>query len=285
MHSVTTDFFKTQSGNFSDLFELAEDGVWYAKGHEDFAFLEDDGTDWSNIEEKSFWYRHRARLFAEVIKQYQPTGSIYEIGAGNGAVSMALQNEGYDIVAIEPTVQWAVTAKHRGVKNVICSKIENAGFEDGQFSNVGIFDVLEHIPNDAEFLAYIRKLMPVGGRMYCAVPAYKVLWSNEDDYAGHYRRYSLKDLSRKLENAGFVLEYKTYFFRPLIVPIFLLRSIPSLWGLRGQRTSASSERDHCPSEGIISKLLNKLLDDEFLGVVNGGGYKFGASCLVVARAC
>lgn len=282
---MMTDSFKIQPDSFSDLLQLAEDGVWYAKGHKDFAFIEDDVTDWRNLEEKSFWYRHRARLFAEIIKQYPPIGPIYEVGAGNGSVSITLQNEGHDIVAIEPTVWCAVTAKHRGVKNVICSNIENAGFKDGQFSNVGIFDVLEHIPNDAEFLAYIRKLMPVDGRMYCAVPAYKILWSNEDDYVGHYRRYGLKDLSRKLENAGFVLEYKTYFFRPLIVPIFLLRSIPSLWGLRGKRTSASSEREHCPPGGIISKLLNKFLDDEFLCIVNGGSYKFGASCLVVARAC
>lgn len=112
------------------------------QGTQDFAYLKNDDTDWASLQNVSFWFRHRERLFVEVVRRYPPTGLIYEVGAGDGSVSRALQNAGHDIVAIEPTVGRAKAAKRQGVRNVVCATIENAGFDDGQFSNVGLFDVL-----------------------------------------------------------------------------------------------------------------------------------------------
>lgn len=269
----------------TDQLELAEDGIWYSRGHQDFGFLSDDDTDWVQIEDASFWYKHRSRIFSEVIRQYPPTGALYEIGAGNGAMSITLQNEGYPIIAVEPTVEWARNAKRRGVQNVICSKIESAGITAGGLSNVGLFDVLEHIPNDAEFLTYVRSLMPLSGRIYCAVPAYNLLWSNEDDYAGHVRRYQLTDLCRKLTSAGFEVEYKNYYFSALIFPIFLLRALPSWLGLRRKRNSGTSQREHnLPDGSMASKLINGLLEKELRSVRQGAQSRWGASCIVVAKA-
>lgn len=270
---------------FSDSLRLAEDGIWYADNHMDFAFLEEDDTDWARLQEVSFWYQHRAKVFIEVINRFPPKGSIYEIGAGDGSVSITLQNNGYEVVAIEPTVRCAKMTKQRGAKNVICSTIENAKFDTDQLSNVGLFDVLEHIPNDIELLSRIRKLMPVGGRLYCSVPAYNVLWSKEDEYAGHFQRYTLKKLCNKIENSGFSIEYGSYFFRPLVLPILLFRAIPTALGVRSDRTPENSEREHCPPKGLISIALNKCLEQELSGIANGKSYKFGASCLLVAKAC
>lgn len=280
-----TDSHLQPLNSIYDYLQMAEDGIWYSNEHKDLGFLENDNTDWERIQDVSFWYRHRERVFAEVIKRYPPKGSIYEIGAGDGSVAIVLQNNGYDIVAIEPTVRCARTAKRRGVKNVICSSIENTGFNSVQFPNVGLFDVLEHIDNDIEFLSKIRKSMSAGGRLYCAVPAYHILWSKEDDYAGHCRRYTSDNLCRKIKSCGFEVEYKTYYFKPLIAPIFLLRTIPSALHLRGSRTPESSEQDHSLPDGFASRILNKLLCNEVKVISNGGSYLYGASFLMVAKAC
>lgn len=282
---MTTDSHLQPLGNIYDHLQLADDGIWYSDGHKDLSFLDEDNTDWERLQEVSFWYQHREKVFAEVIKRYPPEGPIYEIGAGDGSVAIALQNNGYEVVAIEPTVRCAKTAKRRGVKNVVCSRIENAEFDTAQFSNVGLFDVLEHIPNEIEFLSNIRKLMPVGGRFYCAVPAYNILWSKEDDYAGHCRRYISSELYCKIKSCGFSIEYETYFFKPLIAPIFLLRAIPTALGLRNDRTPESSKKDHSLPDGVVSKILNKLLSDELQVISGGGSYRYGASILMVAKAC
>lgn len=269
----------------TDRLELAEDGIWYAKGHEDFGFLKDDETDWTQIEDASFWYQHRARIFSQVIGQYPPKGKLFEIGAGNGAISIALQNHGYQVVAVEPTVDWARNAKRRGVLNVVCSRIENTGISAGDLSNVGLFDVLEHIPDDIDFLSKVRSLMPLSGRIYCAVPAYQFLWSNEDACAGHMRRYRLSELCQKLTAAGFEVEYKNYYFTALVIPIFLLRALPSWLGFRTQRNVARSQQEHClPKAGLATKLINLLLERELETFHRKGKSRWGASCMVVARA-
>lgn len=55
---MTTKSFKYQGRGFSDLFRLEGDGIWYAKGHEDFAYLKNDDTDWASLQNVSFWFRH-----------------------------------------------------------------------------------------------------------------------------------------------------------------------------------------------------------------------------------
>jgi len=36
-----------------------------------------------------------------------------------------------------------------------------------------------------------------GGTLILTVPTYKILWSNEDSEAGHYRRYKIKEIKNK----------------------------------------------------------------------------------------
>lgn len=268
------------SGNL----DLAHDGIWYARGHQDLRYLEQDDTDWLLIEEKSFWYQHRSKLFVEIAKRYPPSGEIFEVGAGHGAVSIALQNAGFRVIAVEPTINWARYARGTGIKEVVCATLENSGFGVGALSNVGMFDVLEHIPNDVEYLRYVRSLMKSGGRFYCAVPAHNLLWSNEDEYAGHHRRYALGDLCHKIDSAGFEIEYGTYYFRPLVLPILLLRSLPTALGLRSTRTPGASQREHCLQPGMVSRGITRLLAGELKAIATGGRIRFGASCVVVARA-
>jgi SAM-dependent methyltransferase len=259
-------------------------GFWTAPGHEDLRFIEADPTEWHVIEEASFWYTHRNRVFLTVISKHPPQGPIFEIGAGNGTVTMALQEAGYPVVGIEPTVRFAENASRRGVRQVVCATLEDAQFTSGTLPNVGMFDVLEHIQDDLQQLRRVRKVMRRGGRIYCAVPAWKLLWSAEDAAAEHVRRYSLGELQAKLGAAGFDVEFTTYYFRSLVLPIFIMRSLPSLLGVRGPRTAASSRRDHVLKPGLVSRSLQHLLDREIQILSSGRRIAVGASYLIVAKA-
>ena len=126
----------------------------------------------------------------------------------------------------------AQEAARRGVSTVACATFDTAGFKDQSLPSAGIFDVLEHVEDDVGFLKNIhRKLVP-GGRLFITVPAYNYLWSEADEYAGHYRRYSCTDIESLLRASGYDVLFSSYFFSLLLAPIFLLRSIPFKLGRR-----------------------------------------------------
>ena len=277
----------TGSHDLSQLAEnlvMVEDGFWVSPGHKDLKFVEAETTDWLGIEETSYWYAHRNRCFLAVIRRYPPRGALFEIGAGNGSVALAIQNAGFPVVALEPTVRLARNSMKRGLRTVICSDLENAQFRPGVLANVGMFDVLEHVPEDVTYLRSLRHMMPLGGRFYCAVPAWRLLWSHEDEAASHVRRFSLGELEGKIAGAGFAIEYSTYYFAALLVPIFLLRALPTWLGLRKPRSPETSVNEHMLRSGIVSRLAQKVLDLEVQWLESAHRVVLGASCFVVARA-
>jgi len=67
----------------------------------------------NNIEENSFWYRHRNNCILKIIELFKPKGAIFEIGGGNGYVSKAIVDKGFDIGLIEPDYYGVLNAKKR----------------------------------------------------------------------------------------------------------------------------------------------------------------------------
>lgn len=269
----------------ADNLNLSPEGIWVAPKPADFAFLPYDKTDWVQVQQNSFWYQHRNNCLKELLKNFPPSGVLLEVGAGDGFVSLGLQQSGIRVVAIEPDIKQARNAKLRGVENVISAKVDDVEWKPGCVSGVGLFDVLEHIEDEIVFLRQIRhQLLKPGGRLYVSVPAYKWLWSKEDNEACHLRRYTMNTLRNRLEATGFMIEYATYFFSVLVVPIFLFRSLPTWLGIRPDRTHLSSYHEHHLKIPVVTDVLNYFLSREVKAVRNKSIKLFGVSCLVVARA-
>lgn len=268
----------------SDNLNLSPEGIWVGPRSTYFRFLPDDPTDWVQVQEQSFWYGHRNNCLKEIFKNFPQEGIALEVGAGDGFVSLGLQQMGMEVVAVEPDIKRARNAKLRGVENVISAKLEDIKWKPGSVGGVGLFDVLEHIEDDVAFLRQVKGMLKLGGRLYVSVPAYRWLWSKEDNEAGHLRRYTLGTLRKKLEMAGFVVEYASYFFGVLAVPILLLRSFPSRLGIRKNRTHLSNCREHQPKIPVVTNALNYFLSREVQAIRNKSIKLFGASCLVVATS-
>lgn len=145
---------------------------------------------------------------------------------------------------------------------------------------MGLFDVLEHIENDIGFLTLIYEKLKNNGLLYCTVPAYTFLWSAEDVDAGHFRRYLKSKLCNKLNSCGFKIEYATYFFSILPIPIFLFRTIPSL--IHKKKTSSQEKNcsEHNKGQG---SLFQKIWEMELKLIEKKRRIPFGGSCFVVAR--
>jgi SAM-dependent methyltransferase len=260
------------------------DGIWFAAGDVDQGFASEDKTDWVEVEDRSFWYRYRNDVVLDTLSRYPPAGWLFEIGAGNGAVCAAAQAAHWPVVAVDPTVAWARNARRRGLDHVVCAHFQKAGFAPGALENVSLFDVLEHIEDDTGFLAELRGLMPAGGRLYLAVPAYGFLWSREDELSGHLRRYRASQLEERVAAAGFRVEYRTHFFAPLLPAILFARALPYRLGLVKDRTHESSAADHGVSDSLPVKLMRAALNAELALLRKGVRLPVGASLLLVARA-
>lgn len=264
--------------------ELHQDGVWTARTHSSVSYPEIGNESCFTVEEYSFWFRHRNDCILHAIRSFPPAGTFFDVGGGNGYVARALQEIGMDVVLIEPGPMGVRNAIKRGVRHVIRSTLQDAGFFAETLPAVGLFDVLEHIHDDRAFLTRINHLLVPSGRVYITVPVSRLLWSHEDENAGHCRRYTLQNLSRTLEECGYEVEFASYFFGFLLIPILLARVLPYRLGLKrksGER--GVSTLDHRPANRYVERALQMLTHRELSRIAAGNPPSSGASCLVVAR--
>ena len=236
------------------------------------------------MEEESFWFRHRNRVITAALGRYPPgAGPIIDVGAGNAYVSAAMERAGFPTLAVEPNPAGATNALRR-VPNVLCGAFPSAAFRPRVAGGIALFDVLEHIETDRQFLHSLRPYLSENGRLYLTTPSYSWLWSDHDRLSGHYRRYTLDSLTRVLHDAGYRVEYGTYFFWSLPLPILLFRALPSKWRKRDDTTFASDRTQHAAGGGGLRKLAEASFSFEVRRIARGATMPFGGSCLVVASA-
>jgi 2-polyprenyl-3-methyl-5-hydroxy-6-metoxy-1,4-benzoquinol methylase len=258
-------------------------GFWVSKNQSDISYPDHGNRHYIKIEDTSFWFRHRNNCIVSAMHQYPPSGSIFDIGGGNGIVSHAIKSAGMSPIILEPGLDGALNAQSRGLCPIIVSTLQDAGFIPESIHAAGLFDVLEHIENDVSFLKDVEKLLYPGGRVFLTVPAYNILHSNEDDEAGHFRRYTKRTLSRCVKAAGLEVEYASYFFAILPLPIFLFRTLPSYFSRTQQNSNQRDRSEHAPPPHIFGKLLDALFTCETWLISKRMSIPFGGSCMLVAR--
>lgn len=279
---MDTEFFD-YTRKASDL--KFSEGIWYANKNTAVSYPEEGNSLSFQLEESSWWFNNRNKLIVSLVRKYSQNKLFWDIGGGNGFVSKGLQDAGQKVVLVEPGPAGAANARKRNIEQIICATLEESGIRPNTIEAAGLFDVVEHIENDGMFLKSIANSMAHGGLLYITVPAYRFLWSNDDDYAGHYRRYTLKSLRDLLQNSGFEPVRQTYFYSLLIFPIFIARTI-------GQRIKKQTPRDvgtieKAQSEHVSGALVNGIIswlwsiERSLIGL--GIRLPFGASCLVVYR--
>lgn len=230
------------------------------------------------VEDQSFWFAHRNRVIAACILRFPPAaGPLLDVGAGNGYVASALERLGIATVAIEPSDRGAANAAKRGLANVVCGALPSEAFRTKTAGGIGLFDVIEHVQHDSDWLAALRAYVAPGGRVYMTVPAYSWLWSDIDEYSGHYRRYTTSQLCQLLESAGFIVEFSSYFFWCLPLPMYLLRTLR-------RSPSAGGGQEHTAGGTFVRGVMSACLALEAKLIARGRSVPFGASCIVVGRA-
>jgi hypothetical protein len=264
--------------------ELGQDGWWSSRRLSGVSYPEQGNALCFSVEDSSFWFRHRNRCILEAIRLFPPSGALFDVGGGNGYVARAIQESGIEVVLVEPGLAGVRNALKRGIRQVVRATLEDAGVLDETLPAVGLFDVVEHIGDDSGFLTGINRLVITGGRVYVTVPAYDWLWSGEDILAGHSRRYTVPKLRRLLEDSGYTVEFATYFFGFLPLPILFRRVLPYRLGFAPKGVAEGDVRsDHELGYPLVARILHILTRRELSRIAELRALRMGASCLVVGR--
>lgn len=72
-----------------------------------------------------------------------------------------------------------------------------------RFDCIVACEVLEHVPDEANFLRRVRDSLAPGGQLLLSVPAHIRYWSIHDEVVGHLRRYEREGLTDLIEQSGF----------------------------------------------------------------------------------
>ena len=115
-----------------------------------------------------------------------------------------------------------------------------------------LMDVLEHLPDPAAFLATCATAFPNASTVHVTVPARMEIWSNYDEYFGHFVRYTRSTLREMVTSAGYDLVDSAYAFHGL----YLVARVAKL--LSGKRSTKLT----APSLPMAHAVLGKLLEVE-----------------------
>lgn len=186
----------------------------------------------TEIEDRHFWFRARNRIIGAAAARLTaglPAGyRVLEVGCGTGVVLAQLERScpAGRVVGMDLYHNGLVHARRRTKCPLVQGDIHHLPFAPG-FHLVGIFDVLEHIPDDRAILSRLFELTLPGGAVLLTVPAHQSLWSYFDEAAFHCRRYEAAQLRERLTSAGFVVEHLTEFMAATYPLVWLQRKVSS----------------------------------------------------------
>jgi ubiquinone/menaquinone biosynthesis C-methylase UbiE len=180
------------------------------------------------IEDRHFWFLTRNKVIFSMLnlvtRNLSPHFSMLEVGCGTGNVLHSLSQSFPEafIGGIDLFSEGLNYARKRGCESLAQADIAHLPFSHS-FDVVGIFDVLEHLPDEEFVLRRLQNILKPDGRLLITVPALPVLWSYFDVAAHHCRRYTKKSLQSVLLQAGYHVEFISY---------FMMSIVPLVWAQR-----------------------------------------------------
>jgi SAM-dependent methyltransferase len=242
----------------------------------------------ADIEDRHFWFRARNLLIYELTRRitssFNPKNLVLEVGCGTGNVLRVLRKAcpSCTVAGVELWRDGLRHARTRSDAALVQADVREWPF-GRQVDLVGMFDVLEHIPEDRKTLVALRQCLAPGGRLLLTVPAHQSLWSYFDEAAKHCRRYSPDDIRQKLTEAGFQVEFLSQFMSCIFPLVWIVRK---LRGLSRQADSQSVQAQASGEFRIVpgfNQLLTFLLNLEAAWVARGHRLPIGTSLVVIAR--
>lgn len=177
--------------------------------------------------DRKFYHEYLLPVFFRILDGIQLSSydrKVFDLGCGNGATAVALEEKGYSVVGVDPSERGIRQAKsaHPELRLYQGSAYNNLASQYGQFPVVVSLEVVEHIFFPRKYANCLWGLLKPGGVAIVSTP-YHGYWKNLAyaitgrmnahfkplwDY-GHIKFWSFKSLRTLLLEA----EFKSVSFR------------------------------------------------------------------------
>lgn len=162
-------------------------------------------------EASSWWYIARRKLLREAIAQsLRDKREACVLDFGGTAELVSTDWPQLRTVSAHLSLPILAFQQIQGDCNLVCTSPEELGFTSNSFDAVVVGDILQTVADDLSALRELRRVLKDGGMLCLTLPAYPLLWGEEDETRGHCRRYTATELRRKLNNAGFEVTRVSY---------------------------------------------------------------------------
>jgi SAM-dependent methyltransferase len=208
----------------------------------------------------------RSILFClkRLLAEYDLRPEFLDIGCGIGDVSVFLAEQGWTGKAID--VSDAALAEARlNLGRFPGVQLEKEDFFEsgGTYGTVLMFDILEHLADDAAALGKLAALVRSDGHAVLVVPSNPRQWGWDDDFYGHIRRYTEEDIKAKLRDVGLEpLEVWDFTFpvftvmRGIYIRIARAPAVAREQSARSERTLRSGMVPEWQSSSLVGELGN-----------------------------
>ena len=237
----------------------------------------------NTMDDTHWWFIGRRKIIKTILNKYieridSLPLDILEIGSGTGGNLIILNNYG-NVTGVEMSSTAIEFSKKRigNNSNITIYQSDNIDWllsENKRYDIICLFDVLEHIENDGDFLNSLKQLLNVNGKIVLTVPAYNFLWSNHDTSHHHFRRYRACSLKQIYSKFDFTIEKLSY-FNTLLFPLAVIDR------LKSKITKNESSQNLYPSD-----TLNKVFKTFFLlegNFIDKFSFPFGLSIVSVIK--
>jgi len=136
---------------------------------------------------------------------------VLEIGCGTGTITSFMVDRQL-VVGIDVVDDYIRSTSHRfnDRPNIVVRRHDLTESIDAlrgyRFDSALSVNVFEHIANDEGAMKAVYALLEPGGTFTLLVPCHPALLGGFDRDIGHHRRYTKRELRRKLEASGFTVE-------------------------------------------------------------------------------
>ena len=167
---------------------------------------------------------------AEVLEKIRAATSptktmrILDLGCGPGGMRPMLSRFGR-LVSTDFSFDALQFCKAQCLDHLVAADGMKLPFRDASFDAACVFDVIEHLPDDAQAAHELCRVLKPGGTAVITVPAYQWLWGRQDIVSHHCRRYNAPQLrdfanSRNIPPGG---------APPIAGPAGFARLVPFFW--------------------------------------------------------
>lgn len=236
----------------------------------------------ASAERDHWWFRGRRHFIARALDSLAvPSAArLLDAGCGSGGNLALLSRYGrvwgfeFDDAARAIALEQALALGTATAATIAGGALpDEVPFADIRFDVIGLFDVLEHLPQPVESLAALRGRATPNGALLLTVPALPWLWGPHDEVHQHYRRYTTTTLRAHLQSAGWRVEYLSY-FNTVLLPLAVLQRVRErLFGYTPEALTPSP---------LVNRLLFNLwrLEEPFIPARH---LPIGLSLMAIAR--